>query len=138
MVGCIPCRLLLPSLKLCSHLSKMCSDVSRAFSVCAAWPSCCGGSSCCRAGALGVGTSVAVTNSLNCSRHVETPWPRYRNWVPCVGRQTVNHCPWGVPAWVLAQTSFFACPAQQASSHSPVFGAGQKCICGDTGLSREG
>ena len=67
----------------------------------------CGGFSCCRAWALGTRAqqlwhtgSVVVAHGLQqlwhtglvAPRHVESSQTRARSRVPCIGRQTLNHC----------------------------------------------
>ena len=67
---------------------------------CGARVSHCSGFSCCRAWALGMWASVVVARGLQqlwltglvAPRHVGSSQARARTRVPCIGRQTPNHC----------------------------------------------
>ena len=81
-----------------------CSERGLLFLCCGARASHCGGLPCCGAWAPGAQTSVGVARGLwsagsaamahgpSCSAHVGSSQTRARTGVPCIGRQTLNHC----------------------------------------------
>ena len=82
--GCVRCLLLCTGFV---YLQRVAATLR-----CGAWASHCGGFSCCGTGGLGVRASLVVAHGLSCSAACEIFPDQGQTCVPCVGRQTLNHC----------------------------------------------
>ena len=63
----------------------------RLLSSCGAWASHCSGFFCCRAWALECASSVVWNTGLVALWHVGSSWTRDQPYVPCIGRDILNH-----------------------------------------------
>ena len=69
-----------------------CSELGVGATVCgSAWPSHCGGFSCCGARALGCVGLSSWAQRLVAPQHVGSSRTKDRTCVPCIGRQIPNH-----------------------------------------------